>query len=187
MKVRIERDPLGDVRVPAQALYGAQTQRASENFPISGLRAHPELISATVLIKKAAAQANASLGRLDKELATAIVAAADEILDGKHRDQFVVDVYQAGAGTSHNMNTNEVLANLAEERLGGKRGGYTRVHPNDHVNMGQSTNDVFPTATRLAILAILPELAEAADALAAGLDAKAKAFAAVLNTGRTHQ
>src|SRR5687767_1301782 len=186
MKVRIERDPLGDVRVPAQALYGAQTQRASENFPISGIRAHPELVTATVLIKKAAAQANASLDRLDRRIASAIVSAADEILDGQHRDEFVVDVYQAGAGTSHNMNTNEVLANLAEERLGGKRGSYSRVHPNDHVNMGQSTNDVFPTATRLAILAMLPDLAAAADALAAGLEAKADAFASVLKTGRTH-
>ena len=186
MKVRIERDPLGDVRVPAQALYGAQTQRASENFPISGLRAHPELIAATVLIKKAATQSNASLGRLDREIASAIVAAADIILAGQHRDQFIVDVYQAGAGTSHNMNTNEVLANLAEERLGGKRGSYKRVHPNDHVNMGQSTNDVFPTATRLAILAMLPDLSSAADTLAEGLDVKARAFASVLKTGRTH-
>ena len=186
MKVRIERDPLGDVRVPAQALYGAQTQRAVENFSISGLTAHPELVAATVLIKKAAAQANASLGRLDSGIAAAIVAAADQILAGAHRDHFVVDVYQAGAGTSHNMNTNEVLANLAEERLGGKRGGYTRVHPNDHVNMGQSTNDVFPTATRLAILAMLTGLSNAADTLAAGLEAKATAFAGVLKTGRTH-
>src|SRR5688572_20841874 len=151
MKHRIERDPLGDVRVPASALYGAQTQRAVENFPISGLKAPPELVTATVLIKKAAAQANASLGRLEKLIAKAIVSAADEILGGAHREHFVVDVYQAGAGTSHNMNTNEVLANLAEEHLGGRRGRYDRVHPNDHVNMGQSTNDVYPTATRLSL------------------------------------
>nr|MDQ3419643.1 lyase family protein [Acidobacteriota bacterium] len=124
MKARVERDPLGEVRVPADAFYGAQTQRAVENFPISGLTAPPELVTATVLIKKAAADANASLGRLDREIADAIIAAADTILAGQHRDQFVVDIYQAGAGTSHNMNTNEVLANLAEERLGGRRGSY---------------------------------------------------------------
>ena len=186
MKVRIERDPLGDVRVPAQALYGAQTQRAVENFPISGLKAPPELVTATVLIKKAAAQANASLGRLTPQISAAIVAAADEILAGSHRDQFVVDVYQAGAGTSHNMNTNEVLANLAGEHLGGTRGTYERVHPNDHVNMGQSTNDVFPTATRLALLSMLRGTVGAADGLADALDAKAREFANVLKTGRTH-
>ena len=186
MKVRVERDPLGEVRVPADAFYGAQTQRAVENFPISGLTAPPELITATVLIKKAAAQTNASLGRLDRTIADAIIAAADAILEGRHRDQFVVDVYQAGAGTSHNMNTNEVLANLAEERLGGKRGGYTQVHPNDHVNMGQSTNDVFPSATRLAVLAAVAELSRAGDGLAAALEQKRDEFAAVLKTGRTH-
>jgi aspartate ammonia-lyase len=185
-KDRLERDPLGDVRVPARALYGAQTQRAVDNFPISGLTAHPELITATVQIKKAAARANAELGRLEQEIARAIVEAADEILDGAHRDQFVVDVYQAGAGTSHNMNTNEVLANLAEEKLGGRRGTYKRVHPNDHVNMGQSTNDVFPTATRLAVLDALPALLESGHALAASLEEKCEAFASVLKTGRTH-
>jgi aspartate ammonia-lyase len=183
---RIERDPLGEVRVPASALYGAQTQRAVENFPISGLTAHPELIVATVRIKRAAALANASLGRLDRDIADAIVAAADEILAGKHRDQFVVDVYQAGAGTSHNMNTNEVLANLAAERLGGRRGTYDRVHPNDHVNMAQSTNDVFPTATRLAILDALPKLFESGEGLARSLEKKRDEFARILKTGRTH-
>ncbi|HVL67295.1 MAG TPA: aspartate ammonia-lyase [Vicinamibacterales bacterium] len=186
MKFRVERDPLGQVRVPAEALYGAQTQRAVDNFPISGLTAHPELITATVLIKKAAARANASLGRLPSRIADAITAAADEILAGAHRAEFVVDVFQAGAGTSHNMNANEVLANLAEERLGGRRGSYRHVHPNDHVNMGQSTNDVFPTATRLAVLAALQELSRAADALAASLERKRDDFASVLKTGRTH-
>jgi len=186
IKYRIERDPLGEVRVPAAAWYGAQTQRAVENFPISGLTAPPELVTATVLIKKAAVQANAALGRLDASIANAIVSAADEILDGRHRDQFVVDVYQAGAGTSHNMNSNEVLANLAEERLGGRRGTYERVHPNDHVNMGQSTNDVFPTATRLAVLDALQDLANAGEALAAALERKRDQFAPVLKTGRTH-
>ncbi|CAN5864190.1 aspartate ammonia-lyase [soil metagenome] len=186
MKVRVERDPLGEVRVPADAWYGAQTQRAVENFPISGLTAPPELITATVLVKKAAAEANASLGRLDRQVADAIIGAADAILAGDHRGEFVVDVYQAGAGTSHNMNTNEVLANLAEERLGGKRGSYKRVHPNDHVNMGQSTNDVYPTATRLAVLAALADLSGAAAALADSLGRKRDEFASVLKTGRTH-
>jgi aspartate ammonia-lyase len=186
MKFRVERDPLGDVQVPVDAYYGAQTRRAVENFPISGLTAPPELIVATVQIKKAAAAANAALGRLDGAIAEAIIRAADEILAGKWRDQFVVDVYQAGAGTSHNMNTNEVLANRAAELLGEQRGTYARVHPNDHVNMGQSTNDVFPTATRLALLAMVEPLVAAATALAQGLDARSRAFAGVLKTGRTH-
>src|SRR5580698_5470468 len=153
MERRIERDPLGEVSVPADAYYGAQTARAVENFPISGLRAPVDLVTATILVKKAAAEANADLGRLAPDVAGAIRAAADEILGGSLRDQFVVDVYQAGAGTSHNMNANEVLANRAGELLGEPRGSYRRVHPNDHVNMGQSTNDVFPAATRLALLA----------------------------------
>jgi aspartate ammonia-lyase len=183
---RIETDPLGDLRVPAAAYYGVQTQRAVENFPISGMTAPPELVHATVQIKKAAAEANRTLGRLDPGIAAAIIAAADEVLAGGLRDQFVVDVYQAGAGTSHNMNVNEVLANRAAEILGSPRGDYERVHPNDHVNMGQSTNDVFPTATRLALLAMLPDLLAAARELAAGLAAKAAEFDGVLKTGRTH-
>ena len=186
MKFRIERDPLGDVRVPADAYYGAQTRRAVENFPISGLTAPSELIVATVQIKKAAAEANAALGRLSRDVANAIVRAAHEVLGGKLRDHFVVDVYQAGAGTSHNMNANEVLANRAGELLGGHRGEYDRVHPNDHVNMGQSTNDVFPTATRLALLSMVGPLVEAAAHLARGLSNKSRAFADVLKTGRTH-
>jgi aspartate ammonia-lyase len=186
MEFRIERDPLGEVRVPADAYYGVQTCRAVENFPISGLTAPPELVTATVLVKKAAAEANASLGRLPADVARAIGQAADEVLAGKLRDQFVVDVYQAGAGTSHNMNTNEVLANRASEILGGQRGQYDRVHPNDHVNMGQSTNDVFPTATRLAILSMLPDLLAAARELADGLAAKSREFRSVLKAGRTH-
>jgi aspartate ammonia-lyase len=186
MKVRVERDPLGEVQVPAAAYYGAQTQRAVENFPVSGLTAPPELVVATVQVKKAAAEANGALGRLPAEIALAIVRAADDVLAGQLRDQFVVDVYQAGAGTSHNMNTNEVLANRAAEILGGARGEYTRVHPNDHVNMGQSTNDVYPTATRLAIMGMVPDLLTAASALANGLSAKSAEFARILKTGRTH-
>src|SRR5207249_11540763 len=149
MKYRTERDPLGELKVPADAYYGIQTARAVENFQISGLHAPADLVTATILVKKAAAEVNAALGRLDPVVAAAIVAAADDILAGRLRDQFVVDVYQAGAGTSHNMNANEVLANRAGELLGERRGTYTRVHPNDHVNMSQSTNGVFPTATRL--------------------------------------
>jgi aspartate ammonia-lyase len=183
---RIERDPLGEVRVPSSAYYGGQTQRAVENFPISGFTAFPELVEATVQIKRAAARANRELGRLDSNVADAITAAADEVLSGKLRDHFVVDVYQAGAGTSHNMNTNEVLANRAGELLGGSRGEYSRVHPNDHVNMGQSTNDVFPTATRIAILAMLPGVLAAARQLSSALGARAREFGSILKTGRTH-
>jgi aspartate ammonia-lyase len=186
MQFRTERDPLGEHAVPAEAYYGIQTARAVENFPISGLRPHPELVTATVLIKKAAAAANISLQRLDARIGHAIIAAADEVLDGALRDQFVVDVYQAGAGTSHNMNTNEVLANRAEELLGGRRGDYKRVHPNDHVNMGQSTNDVFPAATRLALLLAHDGLLRSARALALALRRKAEAFDSVLKVGRTH-
>ncbi len=186
MRYRLERDPLGEVRVPARAYYGVQTTRAVDNFPISGLTAPPELVTATVLIKKAAAEANRSLRRLPRDIANSIIAACDEVLAGALRDQFVVDVYQAGAGTSHNMNVNEVLANRAAEMLGAPRGTYSRVHPNDHVNMGQSTNDVFPTATRLAVLFLLPEVLASARELAQGLDEKRKAFADVLKTGRTH-
>jgi aspartate ammonia-lyase len=183
---RIERDPLGEHAVPADAYYGIQTARAVENFPISGLRAPADLIDATVLIKKAASQANVSLGRLGQQVGDAIGRAADEILGGALRDQFVVDVYQAGAGTSHNMNTNEVLANRASELLGGKRGEYVAVHPNDHVNMGQSTNDVFPTATRLALLLGHRGLVVSARALATACAVKATAFDTVLKVGRTH-
>jgi aspartate ammonia-lyase len=186
MATRVERDPLGELHVPADAYYGVQTQRAVENFPISGLKAPAPLVTATVLIKQACARANATLERLDTAVAGAIVQAADEILAGKLRDQFIVDVYQAGAGTSHNMNTNEVLANRAGEILGEPKGTYTRVHPNDHVNMGQSTNDVFPTAARLSLLLVLPDLLASAAGLADALDDRAKAFARVLKTGRTH-
>src|SRR5712691_8225337 len=183
---RSERDPLGELQVPANAYYGVQTLRAVENFPISGLRAPADLVVVTILIKKAAAEANAALGRLDRHVAAAIVKAADEILSGRLRDQFVVDVYQAGAGTSHNMNANEVLANRAGEILGEPRGTYRRVHPNDHVNMGQSTNDVFPTATRLALLLGAALLGANAQVLAESLAHKADEFADVLKTGRTH-
>ena len=183
---RLERDPLGERPVPADAYYGIQTARAVENFPISGLHAPPSLVNATVLIKKAAARANVTLGRLDARVGEAIARAADEVRDGALADQFVVDVYQAGAGTSHNMNTNEVLANRAAELLGGERGEYRLVHPNDHVNMGQSTNDVFPTATRLALLLQSGPLVLAARALSTALALKAREFEHILKVGRTH-
>ena len=183
---RTERDPLGEHDVPVDAYYGIQTQRASENFPISGLRAPDELVTATILVKKAAAAANQALGRLPAEIGRAITTAADEVLAGGLRDQFIVDVYQAGAGTSHNMNANEVLANRAAEILGGQKGTYTTVHPNDHVNMSQSTNDVFPTATRLALLLDHAPLVAACRALDAALEAKSREFSGVLKVGRTH-
>src|SRR4051794_21846491 len=173
---RTERDPLGEYQVPAEAYFGIQTARAVENFPISGLRAPAELVTATVLIKKAAAQTNVALHRLAAPVGDAIVRAADEVLAGKLREHFVVDVYQAGAGTSHNMNTNEVLANRAAELLGGTRGDYSLVHPNDHVNMGQSTNDVFPAATRVALLLIHEALVNSARALVVALREKSLAF-----------
>ena len=182
----MERDPLGEHEVPDQAYYGIQTQRAAENFPISGLRAPDVLVTATILIKKAAAAANLAAGRLAPDIGLAITQAADDVLAGKLRDQFIVDVYQAGAGTSHNMNANEVLANRAAEILNAPMGKYDKVHPNDHVNMAQSTNDVFPSATRLALLLGHRGLVDSARSLTASLEAKSRAFASVLKVGRTH-
>ena len=186
MDTRNEKDPLGELPVPAAALYGVQTERARLNVPVSGLAPLPAFVTAVVWIKKAAALTHKDTGRLEARLADAIVTAADEVLAGKHRDQFVVDPYQAGAGTSHNMNANEVLANRANEILGEKRGSYKPVHPNDHVNMAQSTNDVIPTAIRLGALAQLPGLLNALDGLAQAFLAKGKAFDQILKSGRTH-
>ena len=183
---RQERDPLGVLDVPSDALYGVQTLRAVNNFPISGLRPLASFVDAVVRIKRAAALTHRDTGRLDARLADAIVQAADEVLAGEHRDQFVVDVYQAGAGTSHNMNVNEVLANRANELLGALRGAYAPVHPNDHVNMAQSTNDVIPTAIRLAALAELAPFAAAVHALSGTLTKKAEAFDHIVKAGRTH-
>ena len=183
---RKERDPLGELDVPADALYGVQTLRAVQNFPISGLKPLAAFVDAVIWIKKAAALTHRETGRLEARLADAIVKAADEVLGGRHRDQFVVDVYQAGAGTSHNMNCNEVLANRANELLGGKRGEYKPVHPNDHVNMAQSTNDVIPTAIRLAALARLGPLLASLETLAAALEAKGREFDGIVKSGRTH-
>ncbi|MEK7240120.1 MAG: aspartate ammonia-lyase [Gemmatimonadota bacterium] len=184
--VRIERDPLGTMEVPATALWGIQTERARRNFPISGLLPLPGFVDAVVRIKRAAALAHQALGTLDDERAGAIVRAADEVLAGRHRDQFVVDPYQAGAGTSHHMNVNEVLANRANELLGTPRGSYAPVHPNDHVNQAQSTNDVIPTAIRLAVLTAFGGFDESAAALEQSLAERGRAFDGVIKAGRTH-
>jgi len=186
MPTRVERDSLGTKRVPASAYYGIQTFRAIKNFPISGLHLQLEMVRAYALIKKAAANANATTKQLAPRLASAIRRACDEILRGKFDDQFVVDVYQAGAGTSFNMNTNEVIANRANELLGARRGSYRYVHPNDHVNMAQSTNDTFPTAMRLACLMALPELVASMRTLETSLRQKAHAFRNIVKAGRTH-
>ncbi len=182
---RVERDTLGEVRVPLEALYGAQTQRAVENFKISGLKPFRAFIWSMAVIKRAAAEVNRDLGLLDEKMAGAIVSAAQEVIDGKWDSQFVVDPIQAGAGTSHNMNVNEVIANRATQLLGGKLGQYL-VNPNDQVNMSQSTNDAIPTAIRLGCLCRLDELLSAIDELSAALQQKAQEFDSVVKSGRTH-
>lgn len=184
--VRQEKDSIGYKQVPARAYYGVQTARAIENYPISGIRAHPTLIHAFGMVKRAAAEANLALGLVDPRRSRAIIEAAQEVIEGKWDAEFVVDVFQAGAGVSFHMNSNEVIANRANEILGGKLGEYKDVHPNDHVNYGQSTNDVFPTAMRLATLLELEKLYPALDSLAAALQAKAQEFDKVMKSGRTH-
>src|SRR6478672_8649553 len=183
---RSEKDPLGNKDVPAEALYGVQTVRAKENFPISGLKPLWPFVMAQTWIKKAAALTHKETGRLDAKLADAIIAAADEVLAHKHDAQFIVDPYQAGAGTSHNMNVNEVLANRANELLGAARGAYAPVHPNDHVNMAQSTNDTIPTNIRLAALSQLDGFVKAFEALRDALGAKGVEFDHIVKAGRTH-
>lgn len=182
---RVEKDSLGEVQVPAGALYGAQTQRAVLNFPISGLKPWKAFIWSMAVIKRAAAEVNSDLGLLDGKLAKAIAQAAAEVMDGKWDAEFVVDPFQAGAGTSHNMNANEVIANRATQILGGKVGKYL-VNPNDHVNMSQSTNDDIPTAIRLGCLWRLDELLGALDSLSRALEAKAVEFDGIVKSGRTH-
>ncbi|MFA6029266.1 MAG: aspartate ammonia-lyase [Elusimicrobiota bacterium] len=186
MKTRIEKDTLGERRVPASAYYGIQTLRALENFPVSGLRAHPSLVRAYAEVKRACAVANRECRALDARRARAIVRACDEVVAGALAGQFVVDVYQAGAGTSFNMNVNEVLANRALERLGRRRGDYAALHPNDHVNMSQSTNDTFPTALRVAALRQTTALCAVLDAFADSLAVKAREFRRVRKAARTH-
>lgn len=195
---RIEKDSLGEVKVPANAYWGAQTQRAVDNFPITGLKPYPAFVWGMAIIKRAAAEVNAALGLFNgkmvgeqtvtgEAIAQAIMVAADEVLAGQWREQFVVDPIQAGAGTSHNMNINEVIANRANEILGYGLDAATKpVHPNDHVNMAQSTNDAIPTAIRLGCLWRLDELLQTLDALAAALAGKAQEFDGVVKSGRTH-
>src|SRR5258705_7599758 len=186
MAARREKDTLGEVEVPADALWGAQTQRAIENYPISGYRPFPAFTRGMVRVKRAGALANAEAGRLDPKRRDAIVAACDEILAGKHMDQFVVDVFHSGAGVSFHMNVNEVIAKRAKQIWGGGLGTYEHVNPNDHVNMSQSTNDVTPTAMRLAHLELTKTLCEELDTLADALAAKAAQYANVVKPGRTH-
>src|SRR5437660_46047 len=183
---RMEMDSMGEMKVPASAYYGAQTARAVENFPISSLRFSRPFIKALGLIKKHAAATNASLGYVPPKIAQAVQEAAQEVIEGKWDVQFVVDIFQTGSGTSTNMNTNEVIANRAIEILGGKRGDKS-VHPNDDVNMGQSTNDVFPTAIQVAALeAVERKLLPAMRVLADAFEAKSGEFADVVKAGRTH-
>ena len=186
MNARKERDSLGGREVPANAYYGIQTLRATENFPVSGILARPEFINAYAMVKKAAAMANMDVGWLEPYIAEAIVAACNEILSGKLHDQFVVDDFQAGAGTSFNMNMNEVVANRALELIGKNKGEYSVIHPNDHVNMAQSTNDTYPTAMRLCILIIAQDLLDNLDRLRKAFVKKGMEFERVLKSGRTH-
>jgi aspartate ammonia-lyase len=186
VETRREIDPLGERAIPKNAYYGIQTLRATENFPISGIKAPVQFINAYVLVKKAAAKANMQAGCLEPKTAKAIIAACDDVLAGKLLDQFVVDVFQAGAGTSFNMNVNEVLANRALELLGKQKGDYKTVSPNDHVNMGQSTNDTFPTALHVSVLMALQPLLLALDDLAEAFKGLGEKNAHVLKSGRTH-
>ncbi|MCF6149240.1 MAG: aspartate ammonia-lyase [Candidatus Kuenenia sp.] len=183
---RTEKDYMGEMKIPAEAYYGVQTARAIENFPISGCTSQIIFTRAIVSIKKAAAKTNVAIGHLNSKVGNAIIQACDRILKGEFQEQFCVDVYQAGAGTSHHMNVNEVIANIAIEMLGGKKGDYSVVHPNDHVNCGQSTNDVYPTAIRIAAVFSSNELLVDLYALVNAFDCKAKEFDTVVKSGRTH-
>ena len=183
---RTEKDSLGTREIAGDRYYGIQTTRALENYPISGMRAHPTLIRAFGMVKEAAAEANRELGLVDTKIADAIIQAAKEVQQGKWNSEFVVDVFQAGAGVSFHMNTNEVIANRGVEFLGGELGDYSKVHPNDHVNYGQSTNDVFPTGMRLATLLELENLYPVLDSLVSALEKKGKEFHDILKSGRTH-
>jgi aspartate ammonia-lyase len=184
---RIEKDSMGELKIPASAYYGIQTLRAIENFPISGIKPLSTFVDACVLIKKATAMTNSELGCIPSDISKAIIQAADEVLNGKFKDQFVVDIYQAGAGTSHHMNVNEVLANRALEILGQEKGNYKKLSPNDHVNYGQSTNDVIPTAIRIgALLALKRSFYPALHNAIATLNKKADEFQDIVRSGRTH-
>ncbi len=183
---RVEKDSLGELRVPVEAYYGVQTARAVDNYPISGIRPHPVFVHAYAHIKRAAAVVHQDLGLLEPERAKAVVSAADELLSDKLLPQVVVDVYQAGAGTSTNMNMNEVIANRAIELMGGKRGDYSKLSPNDHVNMAQSTNDTYPAAMRIGLCMKTPDLLRELDRMAASFESKAKEFDSIIKSARTH-
>ncbi|MGM0666997.1 MAG: class II fumarate hydratase [Bacteroidota bacterium] len=187
MKYRTEKDALGPVKVPVDALYGAQTQRASENFRISGIKLQNDFVRALAIIKKHAAVVNAELGLIEKKVSGLIIAAADEVIEGKHNDQFIVDVFQTGSGTSTNMNMNEVIAGRANEIHSGRRGSKQPVHPNDHVNLCQSSNDVIPSAINISVLSLVENmLVPALEKLKSSLSVKAGEFADVQKLGRTH-
>src|SRR5690625_377832 len=183
---RVEKDFLGEKKIPHEVYYGIQTARAYENFPITGRQIDSHLIKALAIVKKSAAKANMKVGQLDQEIGEAIIAASDEIINGQFHDQFIVDPIQGGAGTSSNMNANEVIANRALEILGHEKGNYTLVNPNNHVNMAQSTNDVFPTANRIAILNMLKTLREEMENLYQTFSKKAVQFSSFLKMARTH-
>lgn len=185
MEFRVEKDSIGTKDVPENVYYGVQSLRAAENFHITGLNMHPEIINSLAYIKKAAAITNCEAGLLDKRRTQAIVQACDEILEGKFREDFIVDPIQGGAGTSLNMNANEVIANRAIEILGGKKGDYSVVNPNDHVNCGQSTNDVIPTAGKMTSLRLLKKLKKQLLRLHSALEQKADEFDSIIKMGRT--
>ena len=186
MNYRLEKDSIGELKVPKDAYYGVHSVRGKENFPITGASTDPYMIRALAEVKKAAALTNEKVGKLDPEIAQAIAKAADEVITGKYNDQFIVDPVQGGAGTSLNMNTNEVIANIAIETLGGQLGDYSIVHPNDHVNFGQSTNDATPTSAKIAIIRYLMDLKEEGLKLVDSLDKKSEEFDSYVKMGRTH-
>ncbi|MDI7741782.1 aspartate ammonia-lyase [Lysinibacillus fusiformis] len=183
---RIEKDFLGEKEIPKNGYYGVQTTRAVENFPITGYRIHPELIKSLGIVKKAAALANIKVGMLNKKIGQFILLACDEVITGKWNDQFIVDPIQGGAGTSINMNANEVIANRALELMGEEKGNYKIISPNTHINMSQSTNDAFPTATHIAVLSLMNQLLESAKMMHNAFGSKAKEFAGIIKMGRTH-
>ena len=185
MLSRMEHDSIGALNVPAEAYYGVQSMHAATNFQITHRLLHPVLIDSIVMVKKAAAITNEKSGKLDQQIAQAIIQACDEILDGNLRDQFIVDAIQGGAGTSANMNANEVIANRAIEILGGTKGDYSIVHPNDHVNMSQSTNDVIPTAGKITVLKLLPQTIKELEKLEKAMEEKEAEFDDILKMGRT--
>ena len=186
MEFRVEKDSIGTKDVPENVYYGVQSLRAAENFHITGLNMHPEIINSLAYIKKAAAITNCEAGLLDKRRTQAIIRACDEVIKGRFREEFIVDAIQGGAGTSLNMNANEVIANRAIEILGGKKGDYSVVNPNDHVNCGQSTNDVIPTAGKMTSLRLLKKLKKQLLRLHSALEQKADEFDSVIKMGRSH-